>query len=683
MERVRLGWPGRFANLRRIRSLDPAADFEEIVRLTSREEFPWDYTQGTGIAFMRDYGVPSIAALLDRTREFEDHGVKRYDDTLLIGDEAVIDGIESPRGHAALRRLNRIHGHYDIPEHEFHYVLATTIVGPVRWIEAYGWRSLDPHELTAIALLTTRFGELMGLRGLPTTYDGYLQPPGRLRARALRGQPGRAPGHRGDPPGRPGDGTVAAQALRAAAVGRDDGRTAPPRAGPARAAGVVRPRRAPRAQAPRPAAALGAPAPDAVPAPSHDLPARLPPRGPRPGVDARRAQPRAHEGDDGMSPTRRAMFDDEHEAFRDAVGTFLDKEVVPHHEQWEADGIVDRDAWTKAGAQGLLGLQLDEEYGGGGTDDFRYNAVIGEEMTRRGVYGAAYTLFNDMIVPYLAAAATEEQKQRWFPGLCAGELIAAIAMSEPGAGSDLQGITHDGDATRATTSSSTGRRPSSPTASSPTSSSSSPAPTPTPATRASRCSSSSAAWRASSAAATSTRSASTPRTPPSCSSTDVRVPTANLLGEEGSGFVQLMTNLSQERLSIAVSAATACERVLGLTLDYAKERTAFGRPIGRFQHNRFVIAEMATEAHIARVFVDDCIARHVRGELDTATASMAKWWTTELQKKVVDQGVQMHGGYGYMREYPIARAYVNSRVQTIYGGTTEIQKEIIGRSLGI
>ncbi len=168
-------WPGRFANLRRIRSLDPSTDFEEIVRLTSREEFPWDYTQGTGIAFMRDYGVPSIAALLDRTREFADHGVKRYDDTLLVGDEAVIDGIESSRGHAAIRRLNRIHGHYAIPEHEFHYVLATTIVGPVRWIDEYGWRPLDPHELTAIALLTTRFGELMGLKGLPTTYDGYLR----------------------------------------------------------------------------------------------------------------------------------------------------------------------------------------------------------------------------------------------------------------------------------------------------------------------------------------------------------------------------------------------------------------------------------------------------------------------------------------------------------------------------
>ena len=380
--------------------------------------------------------------------------------------------------------------------------------------------------------------------------------------------------------------------------------------------------------------------------------------------------------------TRRELFDDEHEAFRDAVGTFLDKEVVPHHEQWEADGIVDREAWTKAGAQGLLGLQLDEEYGGGGTDDFRYNAVVGEEMTKRGVYGAAYTLFNDMIAPYLAASATEEQKQRWFPGLCSGELIAAIAMSEPGAGSDLQGITttakREGDdyvLTGQKTFISNG--------------------------------------------ILSDLVVVVARTDPDAGHQGisllvvergmegfergrnldkigqhaqdtaelffdhVRVPTANLLGEEGSGFVQLMTNLSQERLSMAVSAATACERVLGLTLDYAKERQAFGRPIGRFQHNRFVIAEMATEARIARVFVDDCIAKHVRGELDTATASMAKWWTTELQKKLVDQGVQMHGGYGYMSEYPIARAYLNSRVQTIYGGTTEIQKEIIGRSLGL
>jgi acyl-CoA dehydrogenase len=165
--------------------------------------------------------------------------------------------------------------------------------------------------------------------------------------------------------------------------------------------------------------------------------------------------------------------------------------------------------------------------------------------------------------------------------------------------------------------------------------------------------------------------------------TDVRVPKENLLGDEGQGFVYLMTNLSQERLSIAVSAAAACEVVLDASLAYAKDRTAFGRPIGKFQHNRFVIAEMATEAHIARVFIDDCLKRHVAGALDPKTASMAKWWATELQKKLVDQAVQLHGGYGYMMEYPIARAFVNSRVQTIYGGTTEIQKEIIGRSLGL
>ena len=172
---MRLHRRNRFANLDRIARLDPQVDADEILALTSRHDFPWDYQQGTGIAFMRDYGIPSIAALLDRTGEFELHGVKRYDDTLLVGDQATIDGIDSPRSHATLRRLNRIHGHYAIPEHEFHYVLATTIVGPVEWIREYGWRDLHPHELLAIARITTRFGELMGLRGLPTTYDGYLR----------------------------------------------------------------------------------------------------------------------------------------------------------------------------------------------------------------------------------------------------------------------------------------------------------------------------------------------------------------------------------------------------------------------------------------------------------------------------------------------------------------------------
>jgi len=378
----------------------------------------------------------------------------------------------------------------------------------------------------------------------------------------------------------------------------------------------------------------------------------------------------------------RAIFDQEHEAFREAVGTFLDKEVVPFHDQWERDGIVDREVWTKAGAQGLLGLQLDEAYGGGGTPDFRYNVVIGEELTRRGVYGPAFTLFNDMIVPYLAASASEEQRQRWFPGLCSGETIAAIAMSEPGAGSDLQGIrTSAVDAgdhyvlngqktfisngiladlvvVVARTDPDAGHQGIS-------------------------------LLVVERGMEGFERGRNLEKIGQHAQDTaelffaDVRVPKANLLGEEGSGFVHLMTNLSQERLSIAVSAATACEVVVDATLRYAKDRTAFGRPIGKFQHNRFVIAEMATEAHIARVFVDDCIARHLRGELDAKTASMAKYWVTELQNKLVDRGVQMHGGYGYMAEYPIARAFVNSRVQTIYGGTTEIQKEIIGRSLGL
>ncbi len=167
--------PGRFANLDEIRTLDPETDTDRIVWLTSRFDFPWDYTQGTGIAFLRDYGVPSIARLLDRTRQFEDDGVKRYDDTLLFAEEASVEGVDSPRSHAATRRLNRIHGHYDIPNDEFQYVLATTIVGPVRWIEQYGWRRLDPVELRALARFTTRFGELMGIKGLPTTYDGYLE----------------------------------------------------------------------------------------------------------------------------------------------------------------------------------------------------------------------------------------------------------------------------------------------------------------------------------------------------------------------------------------------------------------------------------------------------------------------------------------------------------------------------
>ena len=378
----------------------------------------------------------------------------------------------------------------------------------------------------------------------------------------------------------------------------------------------------------------------------------------------------------------RAIFEPEHEAFRASVGAFLDREAVPFHEQWEHDGIVTREVWEKAGAQGLLGFQLPEEYGGGGTGDFRYNAVVGEEMTRRGVYGCAFPLFNDMIAPYFVTSANDEQRARWFPGLCAGTTIAAIAMTEPEAGSDLQGIRTtavdrgdhyllngqktfisngiladlvvvvcrtDPDAGHQGISLLVVER----------------------------------GMAGFERGRNLDKIGQHAQDTAELSFSDVRVPKENLLGEEGSGFARLMTNLAQERLSIAVSAATACESLVETSLAYVKERTAFGRPIGTFQHTRFTLAEMATEAHIARVFIDDCLSRHVAGELDAKTASMAKWWTTELQNKIVDRAVQLHGGYGYMTEYPVARAFVNSRVQTIYGGTTEIQKEIIGRSLGL
>jgi alkylation response protein AidB-like acyl-CoA dehydrogenase len=378
----------------------------------------------------------------------------------------------------------------------------------------------------------------------------------------------------------------------------------------------------------------------------------------------------------------RALFDPEHEAFRRTVATFLDQEAVPFHEQWEKDGIVDRQVWAKAGAQGLLGLQLPAEHGGGGTTDFRYQAVVGEEMTKRGIYGCAFPLFNDMIAPYFAASATPEQAARWFPGLCAGTTIAAIAMTEPGAGSDLQGIS-----TRAVRAGGhyelTGQK--------------------TFISNGILADLVIVVARTDPAAghegfsllvvergmAGFERGRNLEKIGQHAQDTaelffdHVRVPEENLLGEEGSGFGQLMTNLAQERLSMAVAAATACETLVDTSLAYVKEREAFGRPIGKFQHIRFTLAEMATEARIARVFVDDCVARHVRGQLDAATASMAKWWTTELQNRIVDRAVQLHGGYGYMAEHPVARAFVNSRVQTIYGGTTEIQKEIIGRSLGL
>ncbi|GHG17413.1 acyl-CoA dehydrogenase family protein [Streptomyces zaomyceticus] len=377
---------------------------------------------------------------------------------------------------------------------------------------------------------------------------------------------------------------------------------------------------------------------------------------------------------------KRQLYTADHEAFRATVRTFLDKEVLPHYAQWEKDGIVAREAWLAAGRQGLLGLAVDEEYGGGGNPDFRYGAVLAEEFTRAGAPGLAIGLHNDIIGPYLTSLGTEEQKRRWLPGFCSGELVTAIAMTEPGAGSDLQGIRttaeDHGDhwiLNGSKTFISNGILADLVIVVART----------TPEGGAHGLS----LLVVERGAEGFERGRNLDKIGQKSQDTaelffkDVRVPKENLLGELNGAFLHLMTNLAQERLAIAVAGIAGAEHLLEITTRYVKEREAFGRPLARLQHIRFEIAEMATECAVTRTFVDRCITEHTEGGLDAVHASMAKWWATELQKRVADRCLQLHGGYGYMSEFPVARAYTDGRIQTIYGGTTEIMKEIIGRSL--
>ncbi|MEJ7703683.1 MAG: acyl-CoA dehydrogenase family protein [Geodermatophilaceae bacterium] len=378
-----------------------------------------------------------------------------------------------------------------------------------------------------------------------------------------------------------------------------------------------------------------------------------------------------------------SLYEADHEAFRDMVRSFVAKHVTPFHEQWEADGKVDRAVWLEAGKQGLLGLDIPEEYGGGGVRDFRYNAVLTEELMRVGATGVGFFLHNDVVSPYLRDLADEEQKQRWLPGFASGELISAIAMTEPGAGSDLQGIAttarRDGDdfvVNGSKTFITNGilsdivivavrTDPDSPG------------------------SQGLSLLMVERDMPGFERGRNLNKVGLKAQDTaelffdDVRVPAANLLGGLNRGFAYLLHNLPQERLSIAVAAVAACEWMLEMTLEYVKERRAFGQPIGSFQYNRFTLAELATKVQIARVFLNTCIAELNAGRLSVTDAAMAKWWTTDLQNAVADACLQLHGGYGYMNEYPISKAWRDSRVQSIYGGTNEIMKEIIGRSLGV
>ncbi|MDQ3990421.1 MAG: acyl-CoA dehydrogenase family protein, partial [Actinomycetota bacterium] len=360
------------------------------------------------------------------------------------------------------------------------------------------------------------------------------------------------------------------------------------------------------------------------------------------------------------------------------VRDFIAHEVTPHHEQWERDGIVSREVWLAGGKAGLLGIDVPEEYGGGATADFRFNAILAEELARTGASGVGFPLHNDIVAPYLLRLCTPEQRRRWLPGFCSGEIITAIAMTEPGAGSDLQGIRSSAvpDGANwvlggAKTFISNGILADLVIVVARTD--------PDAGARGLTLLALERDMPGFERGRNLDKIGMHAQDTAELSFTDVRVPAENVLGEPGQGFVYLMQNLPQERMSIAVSAVAGAEAAIETTLQYCTDRKAFGEPIGAFQNTRFTLAEMATEAAVTREFVDRCISELGAGRLSTQDAAMAKWWSTEMLKRTVDRCLQLHGGYGYMTEYPIAKAYLDARVTTIYGGTTEIMKEIIGR----
>ena len=375
----------------------------------------------------------------------------------------------------------------------------------------------------------------------------------------------------------------------------------------------------------------------------------------------------------------RTLFSEEHEMFREAARRFIEKEVVPYHAQWEADGIVDRDLWRKAGEQGLLCCTVPEEYGGPG-GDFLHSAIVNEEMARVGASGPAFALHSDIIVPYLQAYGSEDQKRAWLPKVVSGETVMAIGMTEPAAGSDLQGIKtradRDGNhfvinGQKVFISNGT---------------------IADLYILACKTDPSEGAKGISLILVEGDREGfkrgrNLEKIGCKAQDTselffeDVRVPITNLLGQEGRGFAQLMQQLSQERLVVAIRCATGIEAALDETLRYTTERKAFGKRLADFQNTRFKLAEVKTDALVTRAFVDQCLALHVKGDLSPEAAAAAKLHATEILNKVLDECLQLHGGYGYMWEYPIARAWADARMSRIAGGSSEIMKEIISRDL--
>lgn len=375
----------------------------------------------------------------------------------------------------------------------------------------------------------------------------------------------------------------------------------------------------------------------------------------------------------------RQIFNADHEAFRDTVIKFLEKEAVPYHAKWEEDGQIDRALWNKAGEQGLLCPCLPEAYGGYGAD-YLYSAIVMEEVNRLGLTGIGFGLHTDIVAPYIEHYGSEELKQKYLPKMVTGEMVGAIAMTEPGAGSDLQGVRttaiRDGDhyvingsktfitngqhadlvIVVAKTNPSAGAK-----------------------------GTSLIIVEAGTPGFTKGRNLHKVGMKAQDTSElffqDVRVPVSQCLGEENKGFIYLMQELPQERLGIAVNGIAMAEGALKLTVDYVKERKAFGKPVADFQNTQFKLAELHAKVMQGRVFVDRCLELHMQKKLDVPTAAAAKYLITDLQNEVIDECVQLHGGYGYMWEYPIARMWADARVQRIYGGTNEIMKTIVAREV--
>lgn len=375
----------------------------------------------------------------------------------------------------------------------------------------------------------------------------------------------------------------------------------------------------------------------------------------------------------------RTLFSDEHEIFRQSVRQFMEREMAPHHEEWEEKGEVPRWAWKKAGEQGFLCVAIPAEAGGVGADR-RYSIILMEEQARLNLTGLGFPLHSDIVAPYIDHYGTPEQKQAWLPGMASGDLIAAIAMTEPGGGSDLQAIrtsaTRDGDEyviSGAKTFITNGQT----------------ADLILLACKTDRTEGARGislimveADRAGFERGRRLKKLGTKAQDTSeLFFNEVRVPATNLIGQEGQGFAYMMRELAWERMHVGIQAISCCEAALEWTIEYTKNRKAFGKSIIDFQNSRFTLAEMKTEVQVGRVFLDRCLELVLEGKLDTTTAAMVKLWTSEMQGKVLDACLQLHGGYGFMWEYPITRAFADARVQRIYAGTNEIMKELIGRTL--